>query len=71
MSQITREVKLDPSVVPPLDPDILTLSDIEKQFLHEAITKDDEELREKILKVQKLYVFCRKYTRIADYLFRS
>lgn len=54
MSEITREVKLDPSVVPPLDPSVLTLSDTEKAFLHEAITPDDDRLRAKLLEVQKL-----------------
>lgn len=54
MSEITREVELDPSVAPPLDPSVLTLSDTEKTFLHEAITPDDEQLRAKLLEVQKL-----------------
>ena len=63
MSQITREVKLDPSVVPVLDPEILALSDIEKEFLHKAITSDDDDLRAKILKVQELYVVTMIYSR--------
>lgn len=55
MSQITREVKLDSSVIPPLDPAVLTLSEAESEFLNEAITRDDEQLKAKILEVQKLY----------------
>lgn len=54
MAQITREVKLDPSVIPPLDESLLTLSDGEREFLHSAITDDDAALKEKILEVQKV-----------------
>ena len=54
MSQITREVQLDPAVVPQLDPTVLSLSDTEKEFLHKTITDDDEELKRKLLDVQKM-----------------
>lgn len=53
MSEITREIKLDPAVIPPLDESLLTLSDAEKEFLHSTITEDDGELKRRILEVQK------------------
>lgn len=57
MSEITPEITLDPSVVPPLDESLLTLSDEESEFLHKSITSDDAELKKRILEVQKEYVF--------------
>ncbi|KAI0070741.1 hypothetical protein K474DRAFT_1713069 [Panus rudis PR-1116 ss-1] len=51
---INKEIVLDPSVIPPLDESLLTLTDQEKAFLHSAITEDDTELRRRILEVQKL-----------------
>ena len=54
MSEITREVKLDASIVPPLDPSVLSLSKTETAFLHEAITPDYEQLKAKLLEIQKL-----------------
>ena len=56
MSEIRREVQPDPAVVPALDPTVLSLSDVEKEFLHETITTNDEELRAKLLHVQKVFV---------------
>lgn len=53
MAQITREIKLDPSVIPPLDESLLTLSESEAEFLHKAISEDDQALKAKILEVQK------------------
>lgn len=53
MAQITKEIKLDPSVIPPLDETLLTLSESEEEFLHKAINKDDQELKTKIFEVQK------------------
>ena len=57
MSGITKEVKLDASVIPPLDPSVLTLSDEETAFLHMKVSSDDDTLKAKILEVQKKYVF--------------
>ncbi|KAI0339310.1 hypothetical protein BDW22DRAFT_618546 [Trametopsis cervina] len=54
MLEITREIKVDPSVIPPLDDSLLTLSDVEREFLHRAISSDEEELKKKILEVQKI-----------------
>ncbi|PSR90483.1 hypothetical protein PHLCEN_2v4901 [Hermanssonia centrifuga] len=54
MPEITREIKLDPSVVPPLDDSILTLSETETEFLHSAISADDDELKSKIIEAQKI-----------------
>ncbi len=56
MPEITREIKLDPSVVPPLDDSILTLSETETEFLHSAISADDDELKSKIIEAQKMCV---------------
>lgn len=53
MSEITREVVLDPSIIPPLDESLLTLNDEEKEFLHKSITTDEDELKRRILEVQK------------------
>lgn len=53
MSEITKEVTLDPSVIPPLDPSVLTLSDEERAFLHATVSSDDDALKAKILAVQE------------------
>ncbi|KAI0685825.1 hypothetical protein BC835DRAFT_490784 [Cytidiella melzeri] len=53
MSKITREVTVDPTVIPPLDESLLSLSDTEAAFLHRTITADDFELRKRIMEVQK------------------
>ncbi|KIP09368.1 hypothetical protein PHLGIDRAFT_126378 [Phlebiopsis gigantea 11061_1 CR5-6] len=53
MATITKEVKLDPSVIPPLDASLLTLTEDESEFLHSSITNDDAELKARILEVQK------------------
>lgn len=50
---IRREIVLDPSVIPPLDESLLRLSEEERDFLHRAITPDDEELRKRIVEVQR------------------
>ncbi|KAI0360631.1 hypothetical protein OH77DRAFT_1418615 [Trametes cingulata] len=47
------ESQADPSLVPPLDPSLLSLSDEERTFLHAVISEDDEKLKERILDVQK------------------
>lgn len=56
-SSIKREILVDPSVIPPLDESILTLSKEESDFLHNAITPDDVELKKRILEVQEMYVY--------------
>ncbi|KAL7284160.1 hypothetical protein ACG7TL_001441 [Trametes sanguinea] len=48
---IEKEIALE--IVPPLDPTILQLSREDSDFLHAVITPDDEELRAKILEIQK------------------
>ena len=53
MSGITKEVKLDASVIPPLDPSVLTLSDEEMAFLHTKVSSSDDTLKAKILEVQE------------------
>jgi hypothetical protein len=58
MSNITREIIVDPSVIPSLDESLLNLSDIERDFLSKAITSDETKLKQIILEVQKEYVSC-------------
>lgn len=53
MAEITKEITVPPSMIPPLDESILKLEGEEKEFLHKAITYDDEELRARILEIQK------------------
>lgn len=53
MAEITREIVLDPSIIPPLDESLLTLNDEEKEFLRKSVTEDDDELKKRILEVQK------------------
>ncbi|KAI0371999.1 hypothetical protein BV20DRAFT_992286 [Pilatotrama ljubarskyi] len=50
---VNPESQVDPSVVPPLDPSLLNLSNEERAFLHAVISEDDEKLRARILDVQK------------------
>ncbi|CAL1710844.1 unnamed protein product [Somion occarium] len=54
MPEITKEIQLDPSVIPPLDPSLLSLSEQEKEFLHATISSDDEALKKKVYEVQKI-----------------
>ncbi|GBE84469.1 hypothetical protein SCP_0604480 [Sparassis crispa] len=53
MSEITPEGRVPAEMIPPLDPSLLKLSDVETEFLHATITQDDEELQRRILGVQK------------------
>ena len=53
MAQINREIAIPADIIPPLDESLLTLSDEEREFLHQSVTTDDEELRRRILEVQK------------------
>lgn len=53
---IAREQQLDPSLIPPLDPSLLNLSDEERKFLRWSISEDDEDLQEKIMRAQAEYV---------------
>ncbi|KAI8970882.1 hypothetical protein BD414DRAFT_229957 [Trametes punicea] len=46
-----REIPL--TLAPPLNPSLLHLSDEERDFLHAVITPNDEELRARILNIQK------------------
>ncbi|KAI0764911.1 hypothetical protein C8Q74DRAFT_1450053 [Fomes fomentarius] len=50
---VSTESPVDPSLIPPLDPTLLVLSESEKAFLHRAISSDEEELRARILAVQQ------------------
>ncbi|EMD36214.1 hypothetical protein CERSUDRAFT_115159 [Gelatoporia subvermispora B] len=53
---VTQELTVDqlgPNNIQPLDPSLLKLSDEEREFLHAVITPDDEELKQRILEVQK------------------
>ncbi|KAL4247361.1 hypothetical protein ABKN59_009016 [Abortiporus biennis] len=52
--EIKREVVVDPSVIPPLDPSILYLTEAESAFLQSAITQDDSELKKRIYEVQEI-----------------
>ncbi|KAL6303743.1 hypothetical protein BKA93DRAFT_817900 [Sparassis latifolia] len=53
MSEITPEGRVPAEMIPPLDPSLLKLSDVETEFLHATITQDDEELQRRIVGVQK------------------
>ncbi|KAJ3486379.1 hypothetical protein NLI96_g4292 [Meripilus lineatus] len=50
---IRPEIMLHPSLILPLDETLLTVSQEEVQFLHRAITPDDDELLQRIVEVQK------------------
>lgn len=50
---VNPEGQVEPSVIPPLDPALLGLSDEEHAFLRAAITEDEEELKARIYDVQK------------------
>lgn len=56
MSEITREKRPDSEAVPPLDPSLLSLSDVEKEFLRSEISADEDELYRKLFELQKEYV---------------
>jgi hypothetical protein len=53
---IRREERPPADVVPALDPSLLQLSDDEREFLRWAISEDEDEMRERIMTVQKEYV---------------
>ncbi|EIW55668.1 uncharacterized protein TRAVEDRAFT_50153 [Trametes versicolor FP-101664 SS1] len=50
---VNPEGQVEPSVIPPLDPALLRLSDEEHAFLRAAITEDEEVLKARIYDVQK------------------
>ena len=50
---VNPESDVDPGLIPPLDPTLLTLSDEEKAFLLETISPDENVIRERVLKLQK------------------
>ncbi|EKM53219.1 uncharacterized protein PHACADRAFT_210914 [Phanerochaete carnosa HHB-10118-sp] len=52
MAEITREIEIDLSLIPPLDESLLTLNDEEREFLHKSVTSDDDELKERIVEAQ-------------------
>jgi hypothetical protein len=56
MSEIIREKRPDSAAVPPLDPSLLSLSDVEKEFLRSEISADEVELYQKLFELQKEYV---------------
>ena len=50
----SRESKISPELVPPLDPALLRLTEEENEFLHAVIKpQDDEALKVRILDIQK------------------
>ncbi|GJE92394.1 S-adenosyl-L-methionine-dependent methyltransferase [Phanerochaete sordida] len=53
MTEITTEIDADLIGVRPLDESKLTLTEEERDFLHKAVTADDDELRQKITAIQK------------------
>ena len=53
--EIQREQEVEANLIPPLDPSLLQLSDTEAEFLHAAISSDEQELHRRILDVQKEY----------------
>ncbi|GBE84355.1 predicted protein [Sparassis crispa] len=53
MFQITREAQVPRELVPALDSSLLVLSETQLTFLHALVSPDDQELRRKILAVQK------------------
>ncbi|KAH9925732.1 uncharacterized protein B0H18DRAFT_876948 [Fomitopsis serialis] len=53
MSDIRPESQVQPSLIPPLDTLFFNPSLMELEFLHEAVSADDGEMRKRILEVQK------------------
>ncbi|PIL27558.1 hypothetical protein GSI_10709 [Ganoderma sinense ZZ0214-1] len=47
------ESQVSPDLIPPLDPELLSLSEIEMTFLRTYISPDDHKVRERILDIQK------------------
>lgn len=50
---VNPEGQVEPSVIPPLDPALLRLSDEEHTFLRDVIPDDEEVLKARIYDVQK------------------
>ncbi|KZT25994.1 hypothetical protein NEOLEDRAFT_1092028 [Neolentinus lepideus HHB14362 ss-1] len=51
--KITPEQQLDPSIVPPLDPTLISnISGVEWKFLRDMISEDDEVITKKLLEIQ-------------------
>ena len=53
MAEITKEIKLEPSIIPPLDESIFAPSQQELEFLHKSISSDDAELKARVFEVQR------------------
>jgi hypothetical protein len=55
----------------PLDPSLFKLSVIERDFLHEVISRDDDELRRRVFEVQKESASYFTSTVYANIIFRA
>ena len=51
---VNPESQVEPGLIPSLDPSVLTLSEVERSFLRTVISPDDEEVRKRLLEVQKM-----------------
>lgn len=57
VDSITPESHVEARMIPPLDPEFLALSEREMRFLRSAISSDDEEMKRRVLEVQREYVY--------------
>ena len=53
---VNPESQVRSDLIPPLDPEILSLSEAEMAFLRTTISPDDHKVRERILDIQARYV---------------
>lgn len=52
---ITRELSEPPIAGPALDPDLFKPNEVEKDFLHRWVSKDDTELEKRVNWIQQAY----------------
>lgn len=56
MSEIQYESEIEPSLIPPLDSSLFHPSAVELDFLHHVVSANDEEMQERIVEVQRMWV---------------
>jgi len=54
--KVTRELPVPPVAGQPLDPSLLRLNEVEREFLLKTVSPDEAEMERRIRDTQKLYV---------------
>jgi len=64
--KVTRELPVPPVPGQPLDPSLLRLNEVEREFLLNTVSPDEAEMERRIRDTQKLYVSTTHLEHIVD-----